>query len=235
VFDGLKSVEMLRTLRNLRDDIFTATKREGTRWLFEDYEAEAYAWMEGVTAKICSMNYSPDEFLKDVVEFRELMERPPKKIAGLDWLRLNDLFDAVINKVKDVWMSATISSSSSSSKSSGDRGVPAFAFRDPLDGSVIDIVTDTARAMANVDPRPAPSSATETTACVAPSSSSTSNVTVISSLANFTALDSKLRSTEFIFTVSTSATASSDVLPRGGTPWVLSQKVSLTLRASADT
>jgi len=160
VFDGLKSVEMLRTLRNLRDDIFTATKREGTRWLFEDYEAEAYAWMEGVTAKICSMNYSPDEFLKDVVEFRELMERPPKKIAGLDWLRLNDLFDAVINKVKDVWMSATISSSSSSSKSSGDRGVPAFAFRDPLDGSVIDIVTDTARALAAADPRPAPSSAT---------------------------------------------------------------------------
>jgi len=83
--------------------------------------------------------------------------------------------------------------------------------------------------------KPAPSSATETTACVAPSSSSTSNVTMISSLANFTALDSKLRSTEFIFTVSTSATASSDVLPRGGTPWVLSQKVSLTLRASADT
>ena len=152
-FDPLKSIGTLKLLRNLRDDIISATKREGgregPRWLWEDYEEEANAWMDKVTAKICSMYYSPDEFLKDMSDFRHEVNKPPKKIAGLDWLQLNDLFDGVLEKVKDVWISATISS-----KAQCDRDIPDFTFRDPMDGSVVDIVTDTARALAAADTHP---------------------------------------------------------------------------------
>lgn len=138
------SFDVLRKLRSLRDQIFSAKKREGTRWLFEEYEEEAFEWMKRVSTKIRNMQYDPDDFLKDIQELQRDVSRG-KKIAGLDQLHLDTLFEAVktaTNKLLLQLSTGTILP---------PQTISSFLFNDPIGQMPIDIVTPTALILASIE------------------------------------------------------------------------------------
>ena len=139
--------EVLRKLRSWRDQIFSAKKREGTRWLFEDYEEEAFDWMKRVSTKIRSMQYDPDDFLKDIEELQRDVRRG-KKIAGLDQLHLDTLFEAVKIATENLLTQLSLGTTIT------QQPISSFLFHDPIDQVPIDIVTSTAVALAAAERRP---------------------------------------------------------------------------------
>ena len=135
------SFEVLRKLRSLRDQIFSAKKREGTRWLFEDYEDEAFEWMKRVSMKIRNMQYDPDDFLKDVEELQRDVSRG-KKIAGLDQLHLDTLFEVVKTATENLLHQLSVGTTIH------QQPISSFLFYDPIGQAPIDIVTPTASVLA---------------------------------------------------------------------------------------
>ena len=138
------SFEVLRKLRSLRDQIFSAKKREGTRWLFEDYEEEAFEWMKRVSTKIRHMQYDPEDFLKDIQELQRDVSRG-KKIAGLDQLHLDTLFEAVKTATDNLLRQL------STGTTLPPQPISSFLFYDPIGQAPIDIVTPTALVLASTE------------------------------------------------------------------------------------
>jgi hypothetical protein len=138
------SFDVLRKLRSLRDQIFSAKKREGTRWLFEEYEEEAFEWMKRVSTKIRNMQYDPDDFLKDIQELQRDVSRG-KKIAGLDQLHLDTLFEAVKTATNKLLLQL------SAGTTLPPQTISSFLFNDPVDQMLIDIVTPTALVLASTE------------------------------------------------------------------------------------